>query len=152
MQRSLLALLSNIQSPQWILLGQTKNYPLKGRYQHFCNAVVAAIYLRPRSDPLGQPALAPILNRSLPGGCLPVNKGTLAWGQDGLLAYAAHSNVVVIEPTTVQTFQCLTRYTHDIGLITNANQSGTAALLLPWLGVRWNTGGCSLLPQMQQER
>ena len=38
-----------------------------------------------------------------------MNKGTLAWGQDGLLAYAAHSNVVVIEPTTVQTFQCLTR-------------------------------------------
>ena len=67
------------------------------------------ILLRPRSDPLGQPALAPILNRSLPGGCLPVNKGTLAWGQDGLLAYAAHSNVVVVEPSTVQTFQCLTR-------------------------------------------
>ena len=60
-------------------------------------------------DSPGQPALAPILNRSLPGGCLPANKGTLTWGQDGLLAYGAHTNVVVVEPSTVQTFQCLTR-------------------------------------------
>ena len=116
--------MGNIQSPQWNLLGQTKNYQLKGRYRHFCKSLVILHYHCPRSEPLGQPALAPILNRSLPGGCLPVNKGTLAWGQDGLLAYAAHSNVVVIEPTTVQTFQCLTRYTtHDIWFITHGNQA-----------------------------
>jgi hypothetical protein len=53
------------------------------------------------SEPVG-PALAPILNRTLPGGCLPANRGTLAWGQDGLLAYGAHSTVVVVEPATVQ--------------------------------------------------
>ena len=87
----------------------TKEHPAQGYILTFSPFDNAIIHLRPRSDPLSQPALAPILNRSLPGGCLPVNKGTLAWGQDGLMAYAAHSNVVVVEPSTVQTFQCLTR-------------------------------------------
>ena len=34
----------------------------------------------------------------------------------------------------------------------SAIQSGIAALLLPWRGVRWNTGECNLPPQTLQER
>ena len=61
-------------------------------------------------DPGAPLPLAPILNRCLPGSCLPSNRGTLCWGQDGLLAYGAHSLVVVVDPVTVQTFQCLARH------------------------------------------
>ena len=61
-------------------------------------------------DPGAPLPLAPILNRCLPGSCLPANRGTLCWGQDGLLAYGANSLVVVVDPVTVQTFQCLARH------------------------------------------
>lgn len=64
---------------------------------------------RPPSEPPAPP-LAPILNRVLPGGCLAANQGTLTWGQDNLLAYGAHSTVVVVDPASLQTVQCLTRH------------------------------------------
>ena len=58
----------------------------------------------------GDLPLAPILNRTLPGGCSQANDGTLAWGPAGLLGWGAGSLVVVADPLTVQVVQCLAKH------------------------------------------
>jgi len=63
----------------------------------------------PTLDPTTNP-LAPILNRTIPGFCHPLNQGTLRWGQDGLMAYGSHNTIVVVDPATVQVVQCLNKH------------------------------------------
>ena len=48
--------------------------------------------------------------RTLPGPCHAANHDTLTWGPDGLLAYACHNVVVVVDPATVQVLQCLAKH------------------------------------------
>ena len=48
--------------------------------------------------------------RTLPGPCHAANHDSLCWGPDGLLAYACHNVVVVVDPATVQVLQCLAKH------------------------------------------
>jgi len=61
--------------------------------------------------------LSPILNRTIPGFCHPLNQGTLKWGQDGLLAYGSHNMVVVVDPATVQVVQCLNKHRASVVVV-----------------------------------
>jgi len=78
----------------------------------------------PASDPTTMEAstptpspMAPILNRTIPGICHPLNQGTLKWGQDGLLAYGSHNMVVVVDPATVQVVQCLNKHRTNVVVV-----------------------------------
>jgi len=68
------------------------------------------------STPTPSP-MAPILNRTIPGTCHPLNQGTLTWGQDGLLAYGSHNMVVVVDPATVQVVQCLNKHRANVVVV-----------------------------------
>ena len=48
--------------------------------------------------------------RTLPGPCHAANHDSLCWGPDGLLAYACHNVVMVVDPATVQVLQCLSKH------------------------------------------
>ena len=98
---------------------------------------------RPPSEPPAPP-LAPILNRVLPGGCLTANQGTLAWGQDNLLAYGAHSTVVVVDPATLQAVQCLTKHRSPVAAVAWGRVEG-ARLQLASADTSGEVGGSTTL-------
>ena len=55
-----------------------------------------------------------IHNRTVPGNCCALNRGSLSWGQDGCLAYGCGSLVVVVEAATSQYLQVLARHKHPV--------------------------------------
>ena len=55
-----------------------------------------------------------ILNRSIPGSCSTSNRGTLSWGYDGCLAYGAGTLVVVVDASSSQYLQVLSKHKHPV--------------------------------------
>ena len=70
-----------------------------------------------------------IMNRSIPGRCSMPNRGTLSWGYDGCLAYGAGTLVVVVDASSSQYLQVLSKHKHPVMRIA-WSESGERRLVL----------------------
>jgi len=99
------------------------------------------------------PPLTPIHNRTLPGSCHSQNRHTLSWSRCGLLAYAAHSLVVVVDPLTLQVLQCLNKHRANVVQLVWSNNDArplqiASADLTGHIYV-WNLNSGEVLAQLQ---
>eukprot|EP00698_Gefionella_okellyi_P024526 TRINITY_DN8678_c0_g1_i1.p1 TRINITY_DN8678_c0_g1~~TRINITY_DN8678_c0_g1_i1.p1 ORF type:complete len:1078 (-),score=210.28 TRINITY_DN8678_c0_g1_i1:854-4087(-) len=83
----------------------------------------------------------------LPGRPAPPNQGAIAWGCHGLVAYACHSCVLVIDVVTVDTVQTLDGHVQPVSALCWAhdNIGGSAAQVDPLRIVSGDTAGTLLL-------
>jgi WD40 repeat protein len=61
--------------------------------------------------------VAQLSPRVIPGPAIAENGGSLDWGNSRLVAYAAQSTVVVVDPTTVQLLQTLAEHTAAVSRV-----------------------------------
>ncbi|CAG0909565.1 unnamed protein product, partial [Cyprideis torosa] len=72
--------------------------------------------------PIVVPRVSP---RTIPGVLHPFNKKAIDWGPHGLVAYACHSFVVIVDPQSKSVVQCLDEHKTFVTLIRWQDRSST---------------------------